>query len=59
MKDMEVRKVSENTFDIFIGNGWMNWTRVTKKGHHLNFVKGRRLPRIKIVEAVKTIEELN
>lgn len=30
-------------FDIFVGEGWENWTRVQIKGDVLTHVKGRHL----------------
>ncbi len=29
---MFIKRLSPNVYDVFIGNGWDNWTRV-RKGH--------------------------
>lgn len=41
---LELRRVDHNTFDLFQGKGWNNWTRV-RKGRSSTFgVAGQRIP---------------
>lgn len=41
---LELRRVDHNTYDLFQGKGWNNWTRV-RKGRSSTFgVAGQRIP---------------
>lgn len=41
---MEIRRVDHNTYDLFHGKGWNNWTRV-RKGRSSTFgLQGQRIP---------------
>lgn len=41
---MEMRRVDNNTYDIFRGKGWDNWTRVRKGRSSTYGVTGMRVP---------------
>jgi hypothetical protein len=49
---MLIRRLDHNRFDVFIGNGWDNWTRVRRHHWGVTVVAGKRIPR-------ETIRELN
>jgi hypothetical protein len=49
---MLIRRLDRNHFDVFLGNGWDNWTRVRRHHWGVAVVGGKRLPR-------ETIRELN
>ncbi len=51
---MELRRVDGNTYDLFQGKGWNNWTRV-RKGRSSTFgVSGQRIPH----QVMKGLDEI-
>jgi hypothetical protein len=40
---VQVRQVNRNMYDVFLGNGWDNWTRVVRQHWGLQVVNGNRL----------------
>jgi hypothetical protein len=52
---MHVRKIHSNVFDVFLGTGWSNWTRVKKTHYGLSVVGGYRLPRSLMKEVETTL----
>lgn len=40
-----VRRIDNNTFDVFTGAGWNNWTRMRTGRSSTFVVAGARLPR--------------
>ncbi len=40
---MEIRRIDNNTYDVFQGNGWDNWTRVRKGRSSTYGVAGQRV----------------
>ena len=41
MKILRVKKLP--LYDVFIGEGWLNWTRVVKQGEALKVIGGNQL----------------
>ena len=41
---MFVKKLHRNVFDVFMGNGYENWTRVKRTHYGVSVVAGQRLP---------------
>lgn len=42
---MLIKQVNANTFDVFTGTGWDNWSRFESKKGSLYLVKGNSLNR--------------
>ena len=42
---MFVKRLNKNHYDVFIGNGWNNWTRLRRNHWGMSVVAGQRLPR--------------
>jgi hypothetical protein len=42
---MFIKKLSPGVYDVFIGNGWDNWTRIRRRHWGVQIVAGNRLPR--------------
>jgi hypothetical protein len=42
---MFVKRLDRNHYDVFIGNGWNNWTRIRRNHWGVSVVAGNRLPR--------------
>ena len=40
---IEIRQVAANVFDVFVGNGWTNWSRFNVRQKSLTLVAGRPL----------------
>jgi hypothetical protein len=40
-----VKRLNKNEFDVFIGNGWNNWTRIRRNHWGVRVVGGARLSR--------------
>lgn len=40
IEPFHVIKVDHNLYDVFTGDGWLNWSRFEKRGPHLLLVKG-------------------
>lgn len=40
---MNIRRIDNNTFDIFQGKGWNNWTRIRKGRSSTYGVLGKRI----------------
>lgn len=49
---MFIKRLNRNLYDVFIGNGWNNWTRIRRNHWGVAYVDGARLSR-------ETIHELN
>ena len=41
---MELRRIDHNTYDLFQGNGWYNWTRIRKSKSNTYGILGQRIP---------------
>jgi hypothetical protein len=41
---MEIRQVRRYVYDVFLFNGWENWSRVRKGRSYVSLVDGNRLP---------------
>lgn len=53
---MVIKRVKKtNLFDIFLGEGWENHSRVAVVGEHLKHVSGKVLPRFVAIKVMKTI----
>lgn len=53
---MFIKRLKPNVYDVFIGNGWDNWTRIRRNGpDSLQFVAGRELHRNALNEVKKRI----
>ncbi len=37
---MELKKVDKNVFDVFVGNGWANWTRIKVNKSDIEVLSG-------------------
>lgn len=42
---MFIKKMKPNVFDVFLGKGWDNWSRVRKGHWGVSVVAGNRLPK--------------
>ena len=42
---MFVKRLNKNHYDVFIGNGWNNWTRIRRNHWGVSVVAGSRLNR--------------
>lgn len=42
---MLIKKLHGRMFDVFVGNGFSQWTRVKKTHYGVSVVAGNRLPR--------------
>ncbi len=51
---MLIRKLHQNVFDVFLGNGFNNWSRIRRGHWGVSVVAGNRLPKhlLRDVEAV-------
>lgn len=45
-----IKRLDKNQYDVFIGNGWDNWTRIRRQHWGVQYVAGKRLPRSIISE---------
>lgn len=53
---MLIRKLHNNVFDVFLGKGFDNWTRV-KRGHWgVSTIAGQRLPKAKLKHLALVLE---
>lgn len=41
---MLIKKLHSNVFDVFLGNGFNNWSRVKRTHYGVSVVQGNRLP---------------
>ena len=41
---MHIRRLHSNVFDVFLGNGFMNWTRVKRTHYGVTVVAGQKVP---------------
>jgi hypothetical protein len=48
-----IKRLNQNHYDVFIGNGWDNWTRVRRHHWGVAVVDGKKLSR----EAIKHLNE--
>lgn len=37
---MFIKKLKPNTYDVFVGNGWSQWARITRRGGEVQQVEG-------------------
>lgn len=42
---MFVKKLKPHVYDVFVGKGWDNWSRVRKGHWGVSVVQGNRLPK--------------
>lgn len=42
---MLIKKLHNNVYDCFLGNGFNNWTRVRRTHYGVSVVGGNRVPR--------------
>jgi len=42
---IELRRISFNTYDLFMGTGWQNHSRVRRAKHDTYVMSGSRLPK--------------
>ena len=42
---MFIKRLHPNVYDVFVGNGWDNWTRVKRTHYGVSVVGGKRVPR--------------
>ena len=54
---MQIRKVDRNTFDVFGGVGFDNWTRVRKFHWGFKPIQGTFLPRDVLKEVIDRIQQ--
>jgi hypothetical protein len=53
---LKIQRVKRtNLYDVFLGQGWNNHTRVTVKDKHVHIIKGNPLTKIQFVEIAKTV----
>ncbi len=52
---MFLKRLNQNHYDVFIGNGWNNWTRIRRNHWGVSVVAGQRLPRNVIHDLNKEI----
>lgn len=57
--NMLIRQLSYNTFDVFIGDGWDNWTRIRKFHWGFKPIAGQFIPRHILREVAISIESGN
>lgn len=50
---MFVKRLDKVHFDVFIGTGWNNWTRVRRNHWGVSVVAGNKLPR----DVIHTLNE--
>lgn len=41
---MFIKKLHSNVYDVFLGNGFNNWSRVKRTHYGVSVVQGNRLP---------------
>lgn len=49
---MFIKKLKPNIYDVFVGNGWGDWTRVRRNHWGVSVIDGKRLSR-------ETLNKLN
>lgn len=49
---MFIKRLTNNVYDVFLGDGWNNWTRIRRNHWGVTVMSGKRLAR-------ETIHELN
>lgn len=37
---MFIKRLKPNVYDVFVGRGWNQWARVTRRGHDIQQVGG-------------------
>ena len=52
---MFIKQLQRNVFDVFMGNGFMNWTRIKRTHYGVSVVAGNRLPYAAIREITARI----
>ncbi len=54
---MIIKRVKRtNVYDVFLGNGWKEHTRISFNKGHVNFIAGKYLKPIQFVAIAKTLE---
>ena len=53
---MEVRRVNNNTFDVFIGKQWSDWIRVRKGRSSVHRLAGQHVPHATLKELDELIQ---
>jgi hypothetical protein len=48
---MFIKRLNANHYDVFLDNGWDNWTRIRRHHWGVTVVAGKKLPR----EAIKEL----
>lgn len=54
---MQIRQLNRYTFDVFLGNGFDNWSRVRKQHWGVSVVAGNRLAKPEIKAVFETLEK--
>jgi len=42
---MFIKRLAPNVYDVFVGNGWDNWTRVKRNHFGVAVIGGKKLTR--------------
>lgn len=53
--DLVVLPIDKNTVDVFVGNGWENWTRLQRDGSAFKILSGAGLNREQFQEFLKCV----
>jgi hypothetical protein len=40
---MHIRRLAANVYDVFLGKGWNNWTRVRRNNRGVHIIDGQPL----------------
>ena len=52
---MLIRKLHGNVFDVFLGKGFNNWTRVRRGHWGVSVIAGNRIPKSVLREVEETL----
>jgi hypothetical protein len=47
-ENMFIKRLAPNIYDVFVGNGWDNWTRVRRAHWGVAFLAGKKLNRTQL-----------
>lgn len=53
---MHIRKLAPNVFDVFLGKGFDNWSRVRRGHWGASVIAGQRLPKGMLKKIAVTLE---
>lgn len=53
---MLIKKLKPNVFDVFLGRGFANWSRVRRGHWGVSVIAGNRLPKSALREVQETIK---